>query len=387
MIERKIKDILKHYLKKFPVVLLTGPRQSGKSTLLRNDFSDYDYVSLEDPDIRLFAESDPRGFLANYPHQTVIDEAQYVPQLFSYIQTITDKENSVGRFVLSGSQNFLLMQSISQSLAGRAAILKLLPFSYAELNHALMAPDTINKCIFTGGYPRIYDKHILPDEFYPNYIQTYVERDVRQLRNITDMSMFIRFVKLCAGRIGQILNIASLSTECGVSVTTAHAWLSVLETSYLIFLLKPYYHNYNKRLIKSPKLYFYDTGLACSLLGIENEKQLQTHYFRGELFENWVISEYVKNSYATGKEPDIYFWRESNNMEIDLLIEKNGALMAIEIKSGSTMKTDFFKNLLAWQKTSSTPDEHLTVVYGGEQSYQTSHGKLSGWKDFAILQT
>jgi predicted AAA+ superfamily ATPase len=382
MVERQIEDSLKMYLGKFPVVLLTGPRQSGKSTLLRNYFPDYDYVSLEEPDIRMFAESDPRGFLANYPKSAIIDEAQYVPQLFSYIQTITDKENSVGRFILSGSQNFLLMQSITQSLAGRAAILKLLPFSYSELNRASISPDSVNNCIFTGGYPRIYDKRILPHEFYPNYIQTYVERDVRLLRNITDMSAFIRFVKLCAGRIGQILNIASLSTECGISVVTANAWLSVLETSYILFQLKPYHNNYNKRLVKSPKLYFYDTGLACSLLGIEYEKQLQTHYFRGELFENWIITEYIKKSYAAGKEPAIYFWRDSNGMEIDLLTEKGGALAAIEIKSGSTMKSDFFKNLMMWQKLSAIPNNQLTVVFGGEQSYQTSNGKLLCWKDF-----
>jgi len=382
MVERQIKNSLKHYLEKFPVVLLTGPRQSGKSTLLKHSFPDYDYVSLEEPDIRLLAETDPRGFLANYPRETIIDEAQYVPQLFSYIQSITDKENSVGRFILSGSQNFLLMQSITQSLAGRAAILKLLPFSYSELNNASLAPETINKSLFTGGYPRIYDKQILPNEFYPNYIQTYVERDVRLLRNITDISLFIRFVKLCAGRIGQILNIASLANECGINVITANAWLSVLETSYIAFQLKPYHNNYNKRLVKSPKLYFYDTGLACSLLGIENENQLQTHYFRGELFENWIISECLKNSYAVGKEPSIYFWRDSNGVEIDLLIEKGGELSAIEIKSGSTMNTDFFKNLLLWQKFSAMPNDNLTVVYGGEQSYQTKNGKFLSWKEW-----
>jgi len=382
MIERQVIDSLKHYLEKFPVVLLTGPRQSGKSTFLKHSFPSYDYVSLEEPDIRLFAESDPRGFLSNYPQQTIIDEAQYVPQLFSYIQSITDKENSVGRFILSGSQNFLLMQSITQSLAGRAAIIKLLPFSYYELNKAWIAPDTINACIFKGGYPRIYDKQMLPVEFYPNYIQTYVERDVRLLRNITDMSLFIRFVKLCAGRIGQILNLSSLSIECGINVNTANAWLSVLETSYIAFQLKPYHNNYNKRLIKSPKLYFYDTGLACSFLGIENEKQLQTHYYRGELFENWIISEYLKYSYAIGREPAIYFWRDSNGVEIDLLIEKGGELSAIEIKSGSTIKTEFFKNLLIWQKISETSSDNLTVVYGGEQSYQSSNGKFLSWKDF-----
>ena len=382
MVERTITEKLTYLLNKFPVALLTGPRQSGKSTLLRNSFPFYDYVSLEDPDIRLLAENDPRGFLNNYKNKTIIDEAQYVPQLFSYIQTITDKENEAGRFILSGSQNFLLMQNITQSLAGRAAILKLLPFSYTEINKAETAVNNVNHYLFSGGYPRIYDKQIFASEFYPNYIQTYVERDVRQLRNIADLSLFIRFLKLCAGRTGQLLNTVSLATECGINTATVNAWLSVLETSYVIFLLKPYHKNYNKRLVKSPKIYFYDTGLTCSLLGIENEKQLQTHYLRGELFENWIINEYIKKSYAAAQEPAVYFWRDSNGTEIDLLIEKGNDLTAIEIKSGSTMNTGYFKNLNVWQKLSNLPKGNNVVVYGGEQSFETSSGKFVCWKDW-----
>jgi predicted AAA+ superfamily ATPase len=383
MIKRTLTKKIEYFLTKYPVVLLTGPRQSGKSTLLRNAFPEYDYVSLEEPDLRLFAETDPRTFLANYTGKTVIDEAQRVPSLFSYIQTITDKENSVGRFILSGSQNFLLMQNISQSLAGRVAILKLLPFSYAELRNASLAPETVNDNIFTGGYPRIFDKQILLHEFFPFYIQTYVERDVRQLRNIENLSLFIKFLKLCAGRIGQMLNISSLANECGINVETAKGWLSVLETSYIIYLLRPYYKNFNKRLVKSPKLYFYDTGLACSLLEIENAKQLQTHYFRGELFENWIITEYVKQNYALAKEPSIYFWRDSSNTEVDLLVEKNSELIAYEIKSGSTLNTDFFKGLKALQKMSVVTPENSFVVYGGEQTMKTNNGKFLSWKEFS----
>ena len=379
MVERIISEKLKYLLGKFPIVLLTGPRQSGKSTLLKYQLPDYDYVSLEFPDVRLFAESDPRGFLQNYKGKTIIDEAQYVPQLFSYIQTITDEENTVGRFVLSGSQNFLLMQSISQSLAGRVAILKLLPFSYSELNSALLSSNSLNECIFNGGYPRIFDKQIPPAEFYPNYVQTYVERDVRMLRNLSDLSLFIRFIKLCAGRIGQLFNISSLANECGVGSNTVRAWLSVLETSYIAFLLQPYHKNFNKRLVKTPKLYFYDTGLACSLLGIETEKQLSTHYLRGELFENWVISEYQKQNYAVGKEPAIYFWRDSNGMEVDLLVEKSGELTGIEIKSGSTLNSDYFKGLKALQQMNIVSKDNSCVVYGGMQPFETSNGKFIPW--------
>jgi len=368
-------------LGKFPVVLLTGPRQSGKSTLLQSAFPDYDYVSLEEPDFRLLAESDPRGFLGNYANPAIIDEAQYVPRLFSYIQAVTDKENSVGRFILSGSQNFLRMQSISQSLAGRVALLKLLPFSFRELKSGSFGSENVNDNIFSGGYPRLFDKGISPVDFYPNYIQTYVERDVRQLRNITDLSLFIRFVKLCAGRIGQLLNVSSLANECAISVETVQAWLSVLETSYVIFLLKPYHKNHNKRLVKSPKLYFYDTGLACSLLELDNGRQLQTHYLRGELFENWIISEFLKQNYAVGKEPAIYFWRDNNGTEVDLLIERAETLKALEIKSGGTLNSDYFKGLKQLQKLSVATVDNSFVVYGGMRNFQTANGKFVPWTE------
>jgi predicted AAA+ superfamily ATPase len=308
-----------------------------------------------------------------------MDEVQRAPHLFSYIQTIADAENVAGRFVLSGSQNFLLMQHVSQSLAGRAAVLKLLPFSYSELYSASLAPGSVNECLFMGGYPRIFDKQIPPDEFHSNYVQTYVERDVRLLRNVPDLSMFIRFVKLCAGRIGQLLNVSSLANECGIGGDTVRAWLSVLEASYVAFLLQPYYKNFNKRLVKTPKLYFYDTGLACSLLGIETERQLGMHYFRGELFENWVISEYLKQNYAVGREPSVYFWRDSNGLEVDLLIENAGELSAVEIKSGSTLNPDYFKGLKKIQQLSPISIDKSFVVYGGTQTFETSNGKFVPW--------
>ncbi len=382
MIERDICPRLMYYSEKFPVLTLTGPRQSGKSTLLSACFPEYNYVSLEEPDIRLQAEADPRGFLNNLRGKTIIDEVQYVPDLFSYIQTRVDKENVSGMYLLSGSQNFLLMQRITQSLAGRTAILKLMPFSFSELKKAGRVPETPDELIFTGGYPRIYDKHIKPDEFYPNYIQTYVERDVRSLRNIADLSSFIRFVKLCAGRIGQLLNLSSLANDAGITTATAQAWLSVLETSYIVFQLKPYHKNFNKRLVKSPKLYFYDTGLACSLLMIESPGQLNTHYLRGELFENYVIAEYLKKLYADVKEPSCYFWRDSNGNEVDLLLETVTGLEAVEIKSSSTMNSDHFKGLRYWQELTDASPDSCRVVYTGETAYQTDKGSYVPWKNW-----
>lgn len=290
MIERILKTRLLELTKKYPIVTLTGPRQSGKSTLLKTSFPEYKYVSLENPDMRLFATEDPRGFLATYSDKTIIDEAQRIPSIFSYIQTHTDKENREGMYLLAGSHNFLLMESINQSLAGRTAILRLLPFSHLEMKEGNILPPTVNEEIFKGAYPRLYDKDITPTDYYPFYIQTYVERDVRLMRNIGDLSKFIRFLKLCAGRIGQLLNVSSLANECGVSVTTATSWISILEASYICYLLKPDYNNYAKRLVKAPKLYFYDTGLACSLLDIRNADQTATHFLRGGLFENLVIN-------------------------------------------------------------------------------------------------
>lgn len=383
MIERNIIDKIQYLLKKYPVVTITGTRQCGKSTLLRNGFPTMRYVSLEDPDLREFAIDDARGFLNNFGTPLIIDEAQYAPKLFSHIQTRIDSENQTGMYILSGSHNFLLMESISQSLAGRTAILKMAPFSISELTHANLLPE-LNEWLFTGGFPRIYDKQINPVDFFPSYFQTYIERDVRLLRNINDLSHFVRFVKLCAARIGQLLNINALANECEVSVQTINSWLSVLETSYVIYLLKPYHNNFNKRLVKSPKLYFCDTGLAASLLGMENARQMDTHYLRGELFENMVIMEFIKQEYAQGREPNISFWRDSNQNEIDLLVERGLDLQAYEIKSSATMKTDYFKGLNKFAALAQLPKESLHVVYGGDVNYLTSFGDLISWKNIGL---
>lgn len=381
MIKRELQSKIEEMMKKYPVVTLTGPRQSGKSTLLKTTFPDYNYVTVEDPDIRLFASEDPRGFLATYPDKTIIDEIQRVPELFSYIQGHVDKENKDGMYLLAGSHNFLLMQHVGQSLAGRTAVLRLLPFSHAEMQIGNILPETVDQEIFKGGYPRLYDKNIAPGDFYPYYIQTYVERDVRLIKNIGDLNKFIRFIKLCAGRIGQLLNLSSLANECGIAVSTAQIWVSLLEASYILYLLKPDHNNYAKRLVKSPKLYFYDTGLACSLLDISDAKQLSTHFLRGGLFENLVINEFVKKALNTGKEPEIAFWRDSTGNEIDLLNIMNGKLNAWEIKSGATFSSDYFKAISKWALLSDTPTEQLHAVYTGDKSMKTSNGDVVAWKD------
>lgn len=383
MIERTIKDKLIYLTSKFPIVTLTGIRQCGKSTLLRNCFADYKYISLEDIDMRRMAQNDPRGFLQNFPTHTIIDEAQYAPELFSYLQTRVDEVNDTGMYILSGSHNFLLLESVSQSLAGRTAVLRLAPLSISELAIAQKLPSTVNEWLFTGGFPRIYDKDISPVDYFPSYIQTYIERDVRMLRNVSNLSTFITFIKLCAARVGQLLNIQSIATECGITVNTAHAWLSVLETSYVVFLLKPYYRNFNKRLVKTPKLYFFDTGLVASLIGITNSEQIGLHYMRGELFENMVVAEMAKRYYANGLEPQMYFWRDSNQNEVDLLTEEGMELHAYEIKSGATMNSDHFKGLRHFANIASLPIESQTVIYGGDFSMTTAQGRYLSWKDLS----
>lgn len=380
MIARLLKTKLLELITKYPIVTLTGPRQSGKSTLLRTSFPDYQYVSLEDPDMRLFAFEDPRGFLTTYPDKTIIDEVQRVPALFSYLQTHVDKENKEGMYLLAGSHNFLLMESINQSLAGRTAILRLLPFSHSEMKTGSILPQTIDEEIFKGAYPRIYDKNITPPDYYPFYIQTYVERDVRLMKNIGDLSKFIKFIKLCAGRIGQLLNLSGLANECGVSVSTATAWVSLLEASYILYLLKPDHNNYAKRLVKSPKLYFYDTGLACSLLNIKSTEQVSTHFLRGGLFENLVINEFVKESLNKGEDPNLNFWRDSTGNEVDLLQTVGSKQNAYEIKSGATYSQDYFKGISKWAKLSGATSEQCYAIYAGEKSIKTSQGDVLSWK-------
>jgi predicted AAA+ superfamily ATPase len=384
MIQRDIKNKLLQLSGKFPVVSLTGPRQSGKTTLLQESFPEYLYTSLEDPDTRILAESDPRRFLTSGP-KIIIDEIQRVPELFSYIQSITDQTGQVGQFIISGSQSFLLNERISQSLAGRVAILHLMPLSYAELTAHGLKGKSVETIIYNGFYPRLYDRKIDPQDFYPNYIQTYIERDVRFLQNVQNLNLFIRFMRLCAGRTGQLLNLSSIANDTGVSVNTAKSWISVLEASFIIFLLQPHYRNFNKRLVKMPKLYFHDTGLATSLLGISSAEQIDTHFQFGALFENFVISELLKRRFHGGKRSNLYFWRDHKGAEIDVIIEQADSLIPVEIKSSRTYSESFFTGLNYWRKLSESQDKQQFVVYGGNGIRDTKNGILLGWDALKYL--
>jgi len=377
MIERTLASKVTSLAQKFQVITLTGPRQSGKTTLVRATFPDLPYVSLEEPDIRQIALTDPRGFLSNYPNGVILDEIQNTPELFSYIQRIVDENRQI-QFILTGSSNFLLMEKISQTLAGRTAVLHLLPFSLQELEPLA---DSYENLIFKGQYPRIYDRTIPPPDFYPSYIQTYVDRDVRMIKNIGDINAFIQFTQLCAGRIGQPLNNASLANDAGISPNTAKSWLSILESSYILYRLQPYHRNFNKRLVKSPKLYFYDTGVACSLLGIREQEQVNLHYMKGSLFENLILNEFIKRSFNQGENRQPYYWQDNHGKEIDCLLVNGEKVTAVEIKSGKTMSTSYFDNLKYWRSLAALPENQEYVVYGGDQSMQTSAGTLISWKN------
>ena len=379
MFTRELQAKLLQLSTKFPFVTLTGPRQSGKSTLARMTFPDYKCVSLEDLDTREFAETDPRGFIADYPSETIIDEVQRVPSLLSYLQTHSDNTGKMGMYILTGSQNADLMSAVDQSLAGRVGVLTLLPFSHSEMVATGLPHASIDDEIFTGGYPGIYDRGIEPTDFYPSYIRTYIERDVRRMKDIGDLSKFRKLVKLCAGRIGQLLNKASLAVECGVTAPTVDSWLSILEESYIIYFLRPDYNNFSKRLVKSPKLYFYDTGLACSLLELRSPSELSSHYLRGGLFENMVINEFFKSAFNKGIEPSLSFWRDSTGNEIDLLRPESGFQSGYEIKSGATFSRDFFKGLNFWGNLSGADSTRKSVIYAGDRAMTTSDGHVIPW--------
>lgn len=372
MITRTATEEVKILAKQFKAVAIVGPRQSGKTTLARSVFSNKPYVSLENPDIRRFATEDPRGFLEQYKDGAIFDEAQRVPELFSYLQQILDESPQKGLFILTGSNNFLLQENISQSLAGRIGYLYLLPFSTEEAQKAAQKSFSFEEALFYGGYPPIFDNQIPPERWLPNYISTYIERDVRQIKNISNLNLFERFLKLCAGRIGQLLNMNSLAIEAGVDSKTIASWLSVLESSFIIQLLKPHHQNFNKRLVKMPKLYFCDTGLACSLLGITKASQLTLHPLKGSLFENYVIGELIKDRYNKNIPFDLYFWRDNTGNEMDIVIDRGTFLYPIEIKAGKTVTSDYFKNLQFWSKTTGISEG--TVIYAGDMLQKRSNG-------------
>lgn len=380
MIPRELSHLVKAMAEKMPVISITGPRQSGKTTLARMCFPDYDYVNLESPETRLLAMDDPKAFLKQRDRGLIIDEAQRLPDLFSYLQVISDERGKPGEFILTGSQNFLLKKNISQSLAGRVFISHLLPFSISELSVEALLPSEINEAMFRGFYPRLYDKQITPPLFYPSYSQTYLERDIGGLVSAHNMNLFRRFMELLAGRTGQLINFSALAVETGVDYKTIQSWCSLLEAGFMIFFLRPYFKNFSKRIVKSPKLYFYDTGLACNLLGIKSADELSRHWARGALFENMVTADIIKNLSNAGEQPSLYFWRDNKGVEIDILIPEALHMKVIEIKSGTTINTAFFSNLEKFEKYSDTPLAKF-LVYGGEDIQNIKGATLLPWWD------
>lgn len=371
-VNRTVEPLLRRYAEQYPVITVTGPRQSGKTTLCRKVFDDKPYANLEAPDIRQFAHDDPRGFLAQYPDGAVLDEIQRTPDLVSYLQVIVDEDGRDGLFVLTGSQQFELTDSINQSLAGRTAMVRLLPFSLEEIVSSYPLPES-NRLIYSGFYPRIWDKGLDPTQALGSYFETYIERDLRQLIAVKDLSLFQRFMGLCAGRVGQLLNLSSLANDSGISHTTARNWLSLLEASYIVLLLPPYHRNISKRLVKSPKLYFYDVGLATYLLGIEKAEQVARDPLRGSLFENLVIAEALKFRYHRGRRGNLYFYRESTGNEVDLLMVSGADFLPIEIKAGATVTRDYFKGLnhIARVFPENIP-KGGAIVYGGRERQRRS---------------
>ncbi len=363
------------------MVAITGCRQSGKATLARRFFSGLKYVSLENPAEFAFAQEDPKGFLARFADGAVFDEAQRWPALFSYLQGIVDEDRTPGRFVLTGSQQFGLLAGITQSLAGRVGMTRLLPLSLVEIPAERVG--SLDEMLLRGGYPALYSGSVDSSDWLASYVATYVERDVRQVLEVRDLMVFQRFLRLCAARTGQLLNLNAMADEAGISHSTARAWMSVLESSDLVYLLPPYHRNFGKRLVKTPKLYFLDVGLACWLLGIRSPDVLTVHPSRGALFETLVVSEFLKQRFNLGKPADLYFWRDNSGLEADLLFERSGRLQMVEIKSGQTVTTDYVR---AAQKTTRFASEEALMpwlIHGGEDAYERNGVRVLGWNSFS----
>ncbi len=382
MVKRIASEKVKSLAKSFKAVAIIGARQSGKTTLARSCFPDKTYVSLENPDTRNFALEDPRNFLKKYEKGAILDEVQRAPELLSYLQQILDESEEKGKFILTGSNNFLLQEKITQSLAGRAAYLDLLPFSLLELESIPQALDDLNTVIFKGGFPPVQADGIAPNDWFASYLRTYVERDVRQIKNVTNLLLFEKMLSLCAGRIGQMLNYSNLANEVGMDVKTIQSWLGILQAGYYVFLLPPYFQSFNKRIVKTPKLYFYDTGLACYLLKISSPEQLFQHPYRGAIFENFIISELLKNRFNQGKRSNLYFWRDSTGNEMDVVIDEGIHLNPIEIKSTTTISNVSFKNIRFWQAL--TGQQASSLIYGGDETQiRKDEVTVRSWRDIS----
>lgn len=383
MIPRQATTTLQRLARGFPIVAITGPRQSGKTTLAKYVFPNKTYISLENPDELEFANTDPRRFLARFDNGAILDEVQRCPALLSWLQNLVDERAVMGDFVLTGSSQFELIAGITQSLAGRVGRVELLPLTVQELSASGKLPHELNTLLLQGGYPSLYDREVSPQDWFANYIATYIERDVRQLIGIRDLSQFQRFVKMCAARSGQLLNLTALGADCGLSATTAREWLSVLEASYLVTRLQPHHQNFGKRLVKTPKLYFLDVGLMAWLLGIRDANTLDTHASRGALFETFVVSELVKQRFNQGQASDLYFWRDNTGHEVDVLRDTPKGLQAIEIKSGSTFASDWPKGLHQWQRLAGAGIPPSQIIFGGNTSYQRKDYEVLSWQDIS----
>ena len=380
MIDRDLAPRVTAAAQAFPAVTVTGPRQSGKSTLCRALFPEHAYANLEAPDVREFATADPRGFLAQFSGGAVIDEVQRAPDLVSYLQPLIDEEPEPGRWILTGSQNLALLESVSQSLAGRTALLNLLPLSHPEVMRFPDAPASLDENMFAGGFPRIYDQSIIPSDWLAAYVGTYIERDVRTVANVGDLVTFQRFVELCAGRTGQLINYSNLASDCGISQPTARSWLSILETSFIVFRLPAWSGNVRKRLVKMPKLHFYDTGFVCWLLGLRAAEQLHRHPLRGAIFETWVASEVLKHRANAGERGGMYFYRDQNAVEADLLIEYADQIALVEAKAGRTVTQDMLSPALRIGKTlSHVAATRSYVIYGGDAAQKRHDVTVLPW--------
>ena len=384
MLARDAEKTLIRLAKSFPVVAITGPRQAGKTTLAKAVFKDKPYVSLENPDEREFAQNDPKRFLARFPNGAVLDEVQRCPALLSWLQGVVDQRGVMGDFVLTGSAQFDLIEGITQTLAGRVGRVELLPLSSSELKAANQLPNSLSQMLIQGGYPALYDRKITPQDWFSNYVATYVERDVRQLISVRNLGQFQTFLKMCASRTGQLINLTSLGADCGISAVTAKQWLSVLETSYIVTLLRPHHSNFGKRLVKTPKIYFLDSGLAAWLMGIRSAETLETHAARGALFESWVVSELYKKRLNAGLPIDLFFWRDNTGNEVDLIIENEKGLQPIEIKSGSTYASDWSQGLKKWQALAKNSSLEPAILYGGESNFERESLQVWGWRDVAF---
>lgn len=379
MIQRTAEATLHRLAKGFPVICVTGPRQSGKTTLAKKAFPDKPYISLEDPDIARLAREDPRGLLDSYKDGLILDEAQAVPEIFLYLKTAIDKDPVPGRYIVTGSYQFSLLEGVTESLAGRAAFVTLYPFSVQELKGAGIPLSEPFETLLKGFYPPVYDREVTVYDWYTNYISSYIERDVRSVINVKDLGQFQIFVKMCASRVGQLLNLSALAQDCGITHNTAKSWISVLESSGIVFLLKPYHNNYGKRLVKSPKLYFVDTGVVCRLLGIKDAEQLFMHPNRGNIFECFVVAEMLKNRLNKGLSPELYFWRDNTGNEVDVIYEDGSVIRSVEIKSGKTFSTEYTSGLETWMRFSGEDPASCSIVYAGDMEMKMKEITVKKW--------